>query len=328
MRKLLLLTLFLLIGVSASAQFSVSGKLRTLRPLTLKISSFDGKEILSVELPSGKPFQSKKVKMGPDLYQLEIGAMKEWMVLTGEPITINGFVNDQDPAASNLTFTGIEDHLSYLKLSEEYLNGNKFDVNLLKNSSINPVAYAAIAYTNRDRLKFRYNVLVDLLAATPKEYFNTQVVRYLIDRENELKKYSKGTPVSDFELVDEKGNTVHLSDFKGKMVLLDFWASWCGPCREEMKSLHRIYDEIKGDDLVFISISLDVDKAKWLKALAADNIPWVALWDKEGFDHSKFREEYGFSSIPFIVLIDKDGKLLERRLRGEQVKKAIETYRK
>ena len=90
-----------------------------------------------------------------------------------------------------------------------------------------------------------------------------------------------------------------------------------------MKSLHKIYEELKGDDLVFISISLDDNRSDWIKALDTDNIPWLALWDEDGFDNSKLREQFGFSQIPFIVLIGKDGKLAARNLRGEDVKNKI-----
>ena len=94
-----------------------------------------------------------------------------------------------------------------------------------------------------------------------------------------------------------------------------------------MKNLLPIYNELKGDDLEFISISLDSKEENWRKMLEEEKLPWVMLWDKEGFvignKPNKIQRAYGFYSIPFIVLIDKEGRLLAKDLRGERVKEEI-----
>ena len=89
-----------------------------------------------------------------------------------------------------------------------------------------------------------------------------------------------------------------------------------------------IYNELKADDLEFISVSLDDSEAKWRKMLDEEKLPWVMLWDKTGFPKSEktpsaIQTAYGFYAIPFLVVIDKEGKLIARNVRGEQVRKAI-----
>ena len=146
-----------------------------------------------------------------------------------------------------------------------------------------------------------------------------------------LSHFAVGAQAYNFEFVDPEGKMVKLSDFRGKFVLVDFWASWCGSCRYEMKYLRPIYDELKGDDLVFISISLDRREKDWKKMLEEEKLPWIMLWDKEGFtsgnEPNMIQKAYGFYTIPFIVLIDKEGRIVDRDLRGEKVREAIERAR-
>lgn len=136
-----------------------------------------------------------------------------------------------------------------------------------------------------------------------------------------------GAECPDFTFVDTTGKQVSLKDFRGKIVVLDFCASWCGPCRKEMRSMLTIYNDLKADDLEFISISLDDKEANWRKMVEEEKLPWVMLWDNEGFPKdskpNKIQDAYGFFSIPFLVVVDKKGKLAARNVRGEQVREAI-----
>ena len=113
-----------------------------------------------------------------------------------------------------------------------------------------------------------------------------------------------------------------LSDFKGKIFLLEFWASWCGPCRKENPNLNKIYKIFKSNGFEIVSVSLDNNKKSWIKAIKEDNLSWEQLSDLNG-DYNKAAIIYGVSTIPDNFLIDKDGKIIGRKLKGEELIKKL-----
>ncbi|MDR6785391.1 peroxiredoxin [Pedobacter africanus] len=123
-----------------------------------------------------------------------------------------------------------------------------------------------------------------------------------------------GKPAPDFSQPDTNGKMVSLKDFKGKYVLLDFWASWCGPCRGDVPELKDVYEKMKGKNISFVSISIDSDKSKWLKALAEENMPWIQLGDLKG-DQNTAMLAYKVKGIPSKFLIDPNGIIIGMGLR-------------
>ncbi|MFN8864850.1 MAG: redoxin domain-containing protein [Flavobacteriales bacterium] len=119
-----------------------------------------------------------------------------------------------------------------------------------------------------------------------------------------------GKSVPEIALPDPKGNVRKLSDMKGKVVLIDFWASWCGPCRRENPAVVRAYDEYNKDGFEVFSVSLDKDKQKWIEAIGQDGLKWSNhVSDLMGWN-SKPAADFGVHSIPFPVLLDRDGKVI------------------
>lgn len=111
-------------------------------------------------------------------------------------------------------------------------------------------------------------------------------------------------------------------DFKGKILVLDFWASWCGPCRQEIPHLKEAYQAFSGKDVVFLSVSIDKDEAAWRKAMKEENMPWLQVRaPKAGKD---VMEQYQFSGIPYIVVLDKEGRIVAKNLRGKALDKKLE----
>ena len=124
-----------------------------------------------------------------------------------------------------------------------------------------------------------------------------------------------GTDAPTFTELTPDGKKLSLSDLRGKVVLLDFWASWCGPCRRENPNVVRVYDKYKDKGFEILGISLDQNRENWLGAIAADKLTWLHVSDLKGWQ-SAVGKLYGVSGIPFTVLVDKQGKVIAKGLRG------------
>ena len=118
-----------------------------------------------------------------------------------------------------------------------------------------------------------------------------------------------GKQAPDFNLLDAEGDTVSLSDFKGKTVLLDFWASWCPNCRKAHPGMIKIYNQFKERGLVVIGVCIDVNKDKWMNAIKKDNLPYLQLNDPKGWE-APSAANYLVEAIPATFLIDKNGMIV------------------
>ncbi len=141
--------------------------------------------------------------------------------------------------------------------------------------------------------------------------------------QQEEKKLGEGQMAPDFTALSPEGKPFHLSDLRGKYVLLDFWASWCGPCRLENPNVVANYQRYKDRNFTVVSFSLDENKKAWQAAIEADHLDWYHAGDLLGW-HSGIVQLYMVPSVPKSFLIDPDGKIIAVDLRGNELTQQLE----
>lgn len=144
-----------------------------------------------------------------------------------------------------------------------------------------------------------------------------------IEKYIELNKEPKiGEHFADFEMTDQNGKSRKLSDIEGKTVLLEFWSSWCGPCRKENPSLVKTYEKFQPKGFEIFAVSLDEDKDSWIEAIKKDSLKWTHVSDLKG-QGNEASLIYGIHGIPDNFLISENGEIIGRNLRGEKLNQRL-----
>jgi len=168
-----------------------------------------------------------------------------------------------------------------------------------------------------------YPELNSLLGILDSSVHGSKDYQILSERLMTLKNVSVGMPAIDFALNDTTGTPIAISSFKGKYLLIDFWASWCGPCRIENPNIVALYNDFNDKGFEIIGVSFDEDGNKWVDAIKQDGLTWSHVSDLQGWG-SAAGKLYGINSIPATVLLDRNGVIVAKNLRGDQLRKKLE----
>ncbi len=159
-------------------------------------------------------------------------------------------------------------------------------------------------------------------AGLSKQYPNERSVMMFHDVVTKMLATTIGQEAPEILLPSPDGSQMALSSFRGKVVLIDFWASWCGPCRKEMPNVVKAYAKFKDKGFEIFGVSLDQDRDRWVEAIAKDGMTWPQVSDLKYWESAPARL-YNVQSIPYTVLLDKEGKILYKNLRGAALEEKL-----
>jgi peroxiredoxin len=163
----------------------------------------------------------------------------------------------------------------------------------------------------------------DSMATLYTQYIpSSQYTKMLNQRLAPYKSTAIGSVAPDISLPMPEGGEKALSSLRGKYVLIDFWASWCAPCRKENPNVVRMYNQYKDKGFEIFGVSLDQSREKWLKAIADDKLTWPHVSDLKGWESAAARS-YNITAIPQTILLDKEGKIIAKGLRGDELEQKL-----
>ena len=217
---------------------------------------------------------------------------------------------------------GQQDSMQYLQ--EQYMampaqSAKEIKGLIRSNSSSFVSTYATLSLLNPDE---DFEFMDSMAVVFEKNVPESKYVGLLSNKLEALRNLAVGQPAPDISLPTPEGQTVTLSSLKGKYVLVDFWASWCGPCRQENPNVVRMYQKYKDKGFEIYGVSLDESKEKWVTAIAKDKLTWPHVSDLKGWNSSAALK-YNIQAIPQTLLLDKEGKIIAKNLRGKPLEDKI-----
>lgn len=226
-------------------------------------------------------------------------------------------------AYNNVQALPAHDSLSALIIRDFTANDSLQKVALITLIEKEPGSLAWMFFTDKFDISTDFAFVDKLDKALTKAYPANAFVKQYHNQVEMERKTAIGQPAPDITLPDADGNMKSISSLRGKVVLLDFWASWCGPCRKENPYVVKVYNQFHQKGFEIFSVSLDKDRAAWLKAISADNLTWPDHVSDLKYWNSAGAAIYGVTAIPYSVLIDREGLIIAKKLRGDALEKKV-----
>jgi peroxiredoxin len=235
-----------------------------------------------------------------------------------------------DESLANAVITGSKSNDDMSRLNAQETTANSLDEldTIYKNFiRSNPDSFVSLLLLQEygiqafstEEMKALYNPLSDYLK-------NTDMGKMIGNQILSVQRTAIGSAAPDFTQNDPEGNPVKLSDFRGKYLLLDFWASWCGPCRRENPNVVKAYERYKDKNFEILGVSLDNpgNRERWLSAIQSDGLTWKQVSDLKGWKNS-VAVLYNVLTIPQNFLLDPNGVIIAKNLRGEDLNRTLAT---
>lgn len=355
MKRILVLLLFPFIASAQLPGFTIKGAVKGLVDGTqVGLNALNGKNIATGKVEKGV-FVLKGSLPGTDILRLAAAGSQDAveLMMGNENITVSGSWNDVNNlivkgAAAQADFDAfrkaVYPYLTQRNAAMNNLNaaGNdpekrrqytseisRIDVVIpnvvLQFAQAKPSAAAStwalyfISPLFENDIPALENAYAKLQPPAKKLVYTSQLEQFIADRKIGM----VGSQALDFTQNDMEGKPVSLSSFKGKYVLVDFWASWCGPCRGENPNVVSAFERYKSKNFTVLGVSLDQVKPNWLKAVKEDNLNWTQVSDLQYWNNAAARL-YHIQSIPANLLIDPSGKIIAKNIRGEELHKKLE----
>ena len=338
-------------------EFSISGKVENVGDVKKALLYETDQLIDSAFLNENSEFKFRRVSPDANFYTIVVGE-KSFLLVAKNGDELNFKTNYTD-TTNIYTIEGSEESekiRDFNKISNDYRKiYQQIQSEYSKTIAVNPAAKDSIynelmpkfqsnmdkfsetafkfAQDNKDNLagffaagtidqnKYEQELIAYAEEIKPK-FPNNKSVQSFVNKMLEIKPVSVGQTAPEFELPSPEGKVVKLSDFKGKYLLLDFWASWCAPCREENPNIVTQYHAFKDKGFTVLGVSLDDNKDAWLKAIKDDKLSWAHVSELKRWD-GQVPNQYKVEGIPASFILDPSGKIVAKNLRGAELQEFL-----